>query len=86
MIQSAVNILGTVTVGLCAALLLLAYGRVRKRLLLWSGLCFVGLTVSNAMLFVDLVIVPDVNLYTVRLGIAAISLLLLLYGLVFESG
>lgn len=85
MIQSAVNVLGTITVGVCAVLLLLAYGRVRKRLLLWSGLCFAGLTASNTMLFIDLVIVPDVSLYTWRLGVAAVSMLLLLYGLVFES-
>lgn len=85
MIQSAINVLGTITVGICAVLLLLAYGRVRKRLLLWSGLCFAGLTASNAMLFIDLVIVPDVSLYTWRLGTAAISMIVLLYGLVFES-
>ena len=53
-----VNILGTLTVGLCAFLLLRAYARVRQRLLLWSGLCFVGLTISNAVLFVDLALVP----------------------------
>lgn len=81
-----VNALGTLTVGLCAFLLLRAYARVRQRLLLWSGLCFAGLTVSNAVLFVDLAIVPaHVSLYTWRLAIAAFSMLLLLYGLIFES-
>jgi hypothetical protein len=80
-----VNILGTLTVGLCAFLLLRAYGRVRQRLLLWSGLCFVGLTISNALLFVDLSLVPEASLYPWRLSVAAASLLLLLYGLIFES-
>lgn len=81
-----VNALGTLTVGLCAFLLLRAYARVRQRLLLWSGLCFVGLAVSNAVLFFDLAIIPaDVSLYTWRLAIAAFSMLLLLYGLIFES-
>jgi hypothetical protein len=79
-----VNILGTLTVGLCAFLLLRAYGRVRQRLLLWSGLCFVGLTISNALLFVDLSLVPA-SLYAWRLSVAAASMLLLLYGLIFES-
>lgn len=83
--QSVVNILGTLTVGLCAFLLLRAYATVRKRLLLWSGLCFAGLTVSNAMLFVDLNMFTDVSLYSWRLGVAAVSMLLLVYGLVFES-
>jgi hypothetical protein len=81
-----VNALGTLTVGLCAFLLLRAYARVRQRLLLWSGLCFVGLAISNAVLFFDLSIAPaDVSLYTWRLAIAAFSMLLLLYGLIFES-
>jgi hypothetical protein len=81
-----VNALGTLTVGLCAFLLLRAYARVRQRLLLWSGLCFVGLALSNAVLFFDLAVVPeDVSLYTWRLAIAACSMLLLLYGLIFES-
>jgi hypothetical protein len=81
-----VNALGTLTVGLCAFLLLRGYARVRQRLLLWSGLCFVGLAVSNAVLFFDLAIfTTEVNLYTWRLGIAALSMLLLIYGLIFES-
>ena len=82
---SAVNLLGAVTAGFCAVLLLRAYFKVRKRLLLWSGLCFSGLMVSNALLFVDLSILPNMNLYVWRLGIAAASTLLLLYGLVCES-
>lgn len=83
--QSVVNILGALTVGLCAFLLLRAYARVKQRLLLWSGLCFAGLAISNAILIIDLSIVPDMRLYTWRLGSAAFSMLLLLYGLVFES-
>ena len=80
-----VNILGTLTVGLCAFLLLRGYARVRQRLLLWSGLCFAGLTLSNAILFVDLTLVPSPTLYPWRLSVAAASMLLLLYGLIFES-
>jgi hypothetical protein len=80
-----VNILGTITVGLCAWLLLRGYLKGRARLLLWSGLCFLGLTAANALLFVDLAIVPHANLYEWRLGVAAVSILLLIYGLVFES-
>lgn len=79
-----VNVLGTLTVGLCAFLLLRAYARVRQRLLLWSGLCFVGLMLSNALLFIDLQIVSE-SLYPLRLATAALSILLLLYGLIFGS-
>lgn len=80
-----VNMLGSVTVGLCAILLLRAYGQVHQRLLLWSGLCFVGLALSNALVIVDLAMVPQFSIYAWRLAVAAASLLLLLYGLIFES-
>ena len=82
---SLVNLLGTLTALLCAFLLLRAYFRVGKRLLLWSGLCFAGLTISNAITFMDLSIVAEASLYRWRLGVAAPSMLLLVYGLVFES-
>jgi len=83
--QLTVNILGALTAGLCALLLLRAYTRVRKRLLLWCGLCFAGLKLSNLLLLADLYLVPDTNLYSHRLLITALSMLPMLYGLVFES-
>jgi hypothetical protein len=81
-----VYILGTLTTLLCAVLLLRGYSVGRKKLLLWSGLCFVGLTLSNAVLFVDLVVLSgSVSLYLLRLATAAAAMLLLIYGLVWES-
>ena len=85
MFQLVVNILGTVTAGLCAVLLLRAYAQVQKRLLVWTGLCFAGLTLSNALLIADLNLVTDTSLFRWRLGTAAGSMLLMLYGLIFES-
>jgi hypothetical protein len=82
---AAVYILGTLTTLACAILLLRGYARANKRLLLWSGLCFVGLTLSNFLIFVDLVVIPDVDLYVWRLATAAISMALLLYGLIWDS-
>ncbi|HYP80054.1 MAG TPA: DUF5985 family protein [Steroidobacteraceae bacterium] len=81
-----VYIVGILTALLCAALLLHGYVRSRARLLLWSGLCFSGLTLSNLLLFMDLVLWPaSVDLYLLRLATAAASMLLLLYGLIWES-
>jgi hypothetical protein len=83
---SLVYLLGTVVTLLCAVLLLRAYTTVRMKLLLWSGLCFVGLTISNALLCIDLILLPsEIDLYIARLGSAAAAMLLLIYGLVFES-
>lgn len=83
---SAVYLLCTLTSLLCAALLLRGYLRGRRRLLLWSGLCFAGLTLSNALMFVDLALLPETpQLYTPRLVTAAAAMLLLVYGLVWDT-
>jgi len=81
----AIYILGTLTSLCCAVLLFRGYSRAKKRLLLWSGLCFAGLTISNFLVFTDLVMFPDVNLYHWRLATAAVAMILLLYGLIWES-
>lgn len=83
---ATVYVLGTLTTLLCAILLLRAYFNVGRRLLLWSGLCFAGLTVSNVLLFLDLVMFPaEISLYTWRLATAAGAMALLLYGLIWEG-
>lgn len=77
--------LSAVTSLLCAVLLLRAYAGKHRELLLWSGVCFAGLTISNGLAFVDLILFPDVNLYRLRLITAAVAMLLLLYGLIWVS-
>jgi hypothetical protein len=81
----ALYIVTCMTTLFCAILLLRAYRKVRKRLLLWSGLCFVGLTLSNLLVIADLVLFPQVDLFSYRLVSSAISMALLLYGLIWES-
>lgn len=76
---------GALTMLICAVLLIRGYSRTRKKLLLWSSLCFFGLALSNALIFVDLIILPQTNLYRIRLGTAALAMLLLMYGLIWES-
>ena len=86
MLAKLVYLLGAIVTALGAILLLRGFARSRSRLLLWSGLCFAGLTVSNVLLFVDLVLLGDEqSLYMWRLSTAAGAMLLLVYGLVFES-
>lgn len=83
---SFVYLLGALTTMLCAVLLLRGYARGRQRLLLWSGLCFSGLTISNTLVFVDLVLLPAaVDLYLLRLATAAGAMLILLFGLIWDS-
>ena len=82
---SVVYILGMLTSLTCALLLLRGYRIGKKRLLLWSGLCFFGLAIANFLIFVDLALLPQVDLYRYRLLATVISLCLLLYGLIWES-
>ena len=69
----------------CTLLLFRAYAQRRLRLLLWSSLCFVGLSISNILVFLDLVIFPLVELRPARLIAALAGLLFLLYGFIWES-
>ncbi len=82
---SAIYLLSMLVTAICAVLLLSAFRRTRRPLLLWSGLCFVGLTISHLLAFVDLVLVPQVDLYVLRLVSIAIALGFMLYGLVWEE-
>ena len=81
---AAVYVLCTATSVACAWLLLRSYARTRVPLLFWSGLCFVGLALNNAILFVDKVVRPDVDMALIRLLPALAGLLLLVFGLVWE--
>jgi len=84
--EGLVNLVGMLVAGLSAFLLLRGYAQTRTRLLLWSGLCFVGLAVSSLLVFVDLRLLPDeVNLYRYRLAFSAVATGVLVFGLVWDS-
>jgi hypothetical protein len=69
----------------CMVLLLRGYGQSGVRLLLWSGLCFVFLSVNNVLLFLDLIVFPYADLRPYRLVAALIGLAFLLYGFIMEA-
>jgi hypothetical protein len=68
----------------CAWMLLRTYVRLKSRLLLWSGLCFVGLALNNFLLVIDRS-VQSVDLSTLRLIPAVIGMGLLVFGLIWEN-
>jgi hypothetical protein len=69
----------------CVWFLMGAYARTRHRLLFWSGLCFVMLTVSNILNIFDRFILPNVDLAPARLATALVAVLLLIFGLIWEG-
>lgn len=81
----AVYILCALTSLACAVMLLRSYARTHSRLVLWSGLCFVGLTLNNVLLFADLIVFPNIDLSLCRHLTALGGLLLLIYGLIWDS-
>ncbi len=84
---SAVYVLCALTSLACAILLLRAYLNRGVRLLLWSGLAFVGFTLGNIMLVVDRVMTgPEVDLAIWRSLPVLAGLGVLIYGLVWDAG
>lgn len=81
----AVYLLCALTSLFCAVLLARSYRRQRTRLLMWSTACFIGLAINNILLFVDLVLVPDVDLGLARSGTAFLAVGLLVIGLTWED-
>ncbi|MGA7538785.1 MAG: DUF5985 family protein [Steroidobacteraceae bacterium] len=82
----AIYILCAITSILCAVLLLRGYRATRTRLLFWASLCFVFLAVNNVILYLDLVVLPArVDLFWYRNTAAVIGMLLLMFGLTWES-
>ena len=69
----------------CAVMLTLRYRAQRDRILLWVGLGFWGLAVNNALLFADYVVVPSLDLSWARACSAAVALMVLLFGLIWDG-
>jgi hypothetical protein len=69
----------------CAVLLGRSWRQNRQRLLLWSTACFAALALNNAVLIVDLVLVPEVDLGLWRNAVAFVGVAFLLAGLIWET-
>jgi hypothetical protein len=80
-----VYILCALTSLACAVLLLRGYARSGARLLLWSGLCFACFAVNNALLIIDVRVLPERDLSVLRTLPSVLGVALLLYGLVWDS-
>jgi hypothetical protein len=78
-------VLAVLTCLTCTVMLFRGYAASGLRLLLWSALCFVFLTLNNLLLFFDLVVFTELDLRPWRLGAALAGLVFLLYGFILES-
>jgi len=83
---AAVYVLCALTSLACATLLLRGWQARGVRLLLWSGLGFVGFAIGKVMLVVDLVVIgPAVDLSLAQNLPVLAGLVILIYGLVWDS-
>jgi uncharacterized membrane protein len=84
LLQSAVYLLCFLTSFAAMVLVYRSYLQNRTGLLLWSALAFVALAVNNLLLFVDVVVLPEISLLPLRHLSALTADGLLLYGFVWE--
>jgi Family of unknown function (DUF5985) len=84
-VQAAIYFLCFVTSATVMLLLLRSYRRNRARLLLWSALAFVALAINNFLLFIDIVLLPNISLLPLRHASALAAAALLIYGFTFET-
>lgn len=80
-----VYLLCALTSLMCAGALTRNYFRSKSPLLLWSGLCFVGLSLNNVLLLWDLLLGPNYDLSVPRGLLAVASIAVLLYGLIWDT-
>ena len=86
MMAAIIYTLCALTALACAYLLLQGYRRGGYRLLLWSGLCFAGLTINNLLLVIDkLILPPDIDLSLWRNATVLLSMAVLLCGLIWDT-
>lgn len=85
MMGPIIYLLCTLTCLGASLLLWRGYRRSQQRLLYWSALCFAIMAIANGLLILDLVLLPDVYVLPWRSGVNQIALLVLIYGLIFES-
>lgn len=82
--ESTVYVLCFVTSIVAMWLLLRGYRQNGSRLLLWSAAAFVAFAVNNLLLFVDIVLLPTVDLRPLRALTAFIGVAILLYAFIWE--
>ncbi len=70
----------------CMLLLFRGYARSGIRLLFWSAMCFIFLSVNNVLLFIDVIVLPtQVDLRVFRLSAALAGIACLLYAFIWEA-
>ena len=81
---TAVYTLCFLTSAACALLLARSYRRTGARLLFWSALCFLLLAANNAVVILDMLVLPQIDFRLVRSALALAAVGVLLFGFVWD--
>jgi hypothetical protein len=81
---TAVYLLCFLTSAACALLLARSYRRTRARLLFWSALCFLLLATNNAVVILDMLVLPQIDFRLARNALALAAVGVLLFGFVWD--
>jgi len=82
--EAIVYLLCFISGALCAYLLFVAFARQKRQLFLWSAICFSLLALNNLLVFLDIIILPNINLLPYRLFASLAAVIVLLYGFIWE--
>jgi Family of unknown function (DUF5985) len=81
---TAVYTLCFLTSAACALLLARSYRRSGARLLFWSALCFLLLAANNAVVILDMLVLPHIDFRLLRSTLALAAVAVLLFGFVWD--
>ncbi len=85
MVSNLVYLLCFLASALCAGLLLRQYRNVASPILLWSSTCFTLLAITNLLVVIDKVLLPELDLRLARLLMTLIAVMVLLVGFIWEA-
>ena len=80
-----VYLLCFLTSALCAGLLIRQHRDSPTPVLLWSAACFALLALSNLVVVVDVMLVPEISLRTPRLVLTLLAIAVLLFGFIWAA-
>ena len=80
-----VYILCALTSMACAVLLYRQHRRTPGPLVFWSTGCFICFALTNILLFVDLIVLPQIDLSVIRSSLTLAGMVMMLYGLIRQE-
>ena len=84
-LPAAVYLLCFVTSVACLILLVRGYRRSGTRLLLWTAVCFVFLAINSGLVFLDIVVFPEIDLRLARDLSSLTPVSTLLFGFIWDT-